>query len=155
MECEKPTVDFFKDIFLSDSDEENPVDNMPTTTNHEKETDHETNISSNVPDTTIYHCSPKGIFADLNFDGLFSSKISNEPKLENEIDNNQTDNINNIYGPLPENKPLHVNPVIFNPIENTSTDDEWTEKSPCTDHKSNKKKHKKHKHKKKKKKSHK
>lgn len=150
MECQKPTVDFFKDIFLTDSDEENSIDDTSTTTNPEKD-DHATNILSNAPNTTMHFCPPRGIFANLNFDELFSSKKNDEPEIGNITAKNQTNNINKLYGPLLEHKPLFLNPVTFNPVENMSIDDEWTEKSPSSNHVSNHKKHKKHKHKKKKK----
>ncbi|VVC24072.1 G-patch domain,G patch domain-containing protein, N-terminal [Cinara cedri] len=149
----KPTIDFFKDIFLTDSDEENSVDNTSTTTNPENNNP-AASILSNAPSTSTYICPPSGIFANLNFDDLIPLKKSDESEIEKN-DKNQTDTENKVYGPLPEQKPLYLNPIRFNPIENTSTDDEWTEKIKSPNRVSHHKKHKKHKLKKKKKKSHK
>lgn len=170
--CQKPSVDFFKDIFLDDSDDETLIvqsslkSEEVSTNSNEKEL-HSTNISikkenkaesSAQSSTTFNLFPPRGIFANLDFDILFDTPNKNN-KNENEHSTiNQTNNTNKLYGPLlPEN--LSSSSVNIK-IENSFADDDWVEKSESpTNVSSNKNKHskhKKHKHKhKSKKKSHK
>lgn len=179
VECQKPSVDFFKDIFLDDSDDEtlivqNSLKDEKLSTNSDKKELHLTDISikkeniveSNVQSSTTFNLfPPKGIFANLDFGDLFNTPNKNN-KIENENKNvhsskNQTDDINKSYGPfLPEQNDLNSRLVNIKSIEDSFVDDDWVEKSEPDKNISNNKnkhsKHKKHKHKhKSKKKSHK
>lgn len=162
VECQKPSVDFFKDIFLDDSDEDTVIDlkseNISTDPNENNTCSTEVLSAKNevkelnVPSTIPFNIfPPKGIFANLNFDDLFDTSHKN----------NENGSINNSYGPsMPESKNLKINPVNIKRFENTSSEDEWVEKTESCNkepsHKNKHSKHKKHKHKhKSKKKSHK
>lgn len=172
--CQKPSVDFFKDIFLDDSDDETLIvqsslkSEEVSTNSNEKEL-HSTNISikkenivesSAQSSTTFNLFPPKGIFANLDFDNLFDTPNINNKNENEHSSTNQTNNTNKLYGPLlPEQCNLNSSSVNIK-IENSFADDDWVEKSESpTNISSNKNKHskhKKHKHKhKSKKKSHK
>ncbi|CAI6355301.1 unnamed protein product [Macrosiphum euphorbiae] len=179
VECQKPSVDFFKDIFLDDSDDEtltvqNSLKSEEVSTNANEKEVRLTNISikkeniveSSVQSSTTFNLfPPKGIFANLNFGDLFdtpnkSNKIGNENKNAHSSKNHTVD-INKSYGPLlPEQNDLNSSFVNIKSIENSFVEDDWVEKSESPNNISNNKnkhsKHKKHKHKhKSKKKSHK
>lgn len=174
VENQKPSVDFFKDIFLDSSDEETPEvqeslknEEIPKNSNEndvystEISSVKEETVESNVQSAKPFNIfPPKGIFANLNFDELFNSP-DNDTTNKNKISsNNETHNINKPYGPLlPEKNNVQFSAINLKNIESASSDDEWVEKMELSTKKetSHKKKHsKKSKHKKKsKKKSHK
>lgn len=116
----------------------------------------------NVPSSTLLNfVPPKGIFANLNFEDICDTSLK-----KNENENNSTvrevDSVSNLYGPLvPEFRKISkMNSVNIKRIENTSSEDEWVEKTESYNKESSSKnkhsKHKKQKHKhKSKKKSHK
>lgn len=180
VECQKPSVDFFKDIFLDDSDDEtltvqNSLKSEELSTNSNAKELCLTNdsikkeniVESRVQSSTTFNLfPPKGIFANLDFGDLFDTPNKNI-EIENENKNahsgrNHTFNINKPYGPLlPEKNESNLSLVNIKSIENNSfAEDDWVEKSESPNSSSNNKnkhsKHKKHKHKhKSKKKSHK
>lgn len=167
-------MDFFKDIFLDDCNDETL--NEPKTLKTEKQIPTNFNntdvcvtkispvknevLESNVASTTPFNLfPPKGIFANLNFDDLFNSP--NNSRIENKTsqsDKIQTNSINKLYGPLlPECLSSKTKSVKVHSIDSEFMEDEWVEKTESPKKESShKNKHKKHKHKKKsKKKSHK
>ncbi|XP_026817335.1 G patch domain-containing protein 1 [Rhopalosiphum maidis] len=174
VESQKPSVDFFKDIFLDDSDDEtlivqNSIKSEEVSTNSNEKELRSTNISikkentveSNVQSSSTFNLfPPKGIFANLNFGDLFDTPNKNNKNENEHSSKNQTDNINKSYGPiLPAQRDLNSSLVNIK-VENSFVDDDWVEKSESPTNISNNKnkhsKHKKHKHKhKSKKKSHK
>lgn len=181
VESQKPSVDFFKDIFLDGSDDEILIAPKPFKSEglQEKERtyDDEKEIRSNEivsekkestepkPSSTTHLnlFPPKGIFANLNFDDLFKPNKSTANETEKKIGDNKN-KINNLpksYGPfLPEYEKLTTTYVKIKGIDKTFEEDEWVEKSEVysseSSHKNKHSKHSKHKkHKKSKKKSHK
>lgn len=131
---------------MDDSDENFSENKLPDINMKD---DHSKEILSSNKETAKSGTLPKGIFTNLNFDNLFNSPVNN-------CCITQTDNENKLYGPiLPEYKSLNVSSVNVKSIENSSSGDEWIEKTQSSKEvASRQNKHKKHK-KHKKKKSHK
>lgn len=171
VECQKPSVDFFKDIFLDNSDDDTLTDiksekNSTDPNENDICTTEVLSVKKEIKKLDVprpYNIfPPKGIFANLNFEDLFdNSPKNNENRSGHKAVKTDIDNINNSYGPLmPESKNFRMNPVNIKLIENASSEDEWVEKTESvskeSSHKHKHSKHKKHKHKHKlKKKSHK
>lgn len=172
-------MDFFKDIFIDGSDDEIPITQIPfkikesprkeIIINDQKQINLN-EISSekkeSTSNTTHFNLfPPKGIFANLNFDELFTPNKHIANQSENSIvsgNKNQINNKTKSYGPfLPEYEKLTTTYVKIKGTEiKTLEEDEWVEKEEsCNNESSHKNKHSKHKkHKKKhksKKKSHK
>jgi len=101
-------------------------------------------IKPNVSSTKHFNIFPsKGIFANLNFDELFNTPITDNAD-KNEI---SQVNKNHLYGPLlPEKINLKTNTVNPKMFQETFSDDEWVEKVESPKRKtSHSKKHSKHK----------
>ncbi|XP_050528379.1 uncharacterized protein LOC126898425 [Daktulosphaira vitifoliae] len=163
----KPNVDFFKDIFLDDSDIEDSTNepsvsetstiisntNSMTNTIIIAEKKHDTpETSHGTNNFTLF--PPKGIFANLNFEELFDNKSNSNIENKNKSDKVLVDD-KPLYGPSV--LPIVRNVSVVRSVVKTqsSSDEEWIEK---TEIKSKKSSHKHNKHKKKhknKKKSHK
>lgn len=176
VECQKPSVDFFKDIFLDDSDDDTDIqeplkiNNIPNNSNNRDINssnvvpENKEKLKPNVSNTAPFNLfPPKGIFANLNFEDLFDSsdKTNENEKKITPVNNIQKD----IYGPfMPEHKIENASNAAtvksISKVESTFMEDEWVEKSELSNdklsHKNKHSKSKKHKHKhKSKKKSHK